>query len=154
MLRAFDDMAISMVSRRPWPQGRVSLDSGHAGPAGSGPGPPAHRPQCGLSRYSLHDEGHAVAGARHDGGMPAMNTGRPAAYAFSPLTPTSFLRRSAVVFRDRLAIVDGERRMTYGEFAQRSLADRIARRPRRGGRRQGSRTVHQQPIALRPGRLR
>jgi fatty-acyl-CoA synthase len=51
-----------------------------------------------------------------------MNTGRSAAFAFSPLTPTSFLRRSAVVFRDRLAVVDGERRMTYGEFAQRSLA--------------------------------
>jgi fatty-acyl-CoA synthase len=43
-------------------------------------------------------------------------------FTFTELTPTSFLRRSAIVFRDRLAVVDGERRLTYGEFAARSLA--------------------------------
>ena len=41
-------------------------------------------------------------------------------YTFSPLTPTAFLDRSAYVFRDRLAIVDGDLRFTYAEFGHRS----------------------------------
>jgi fatty-acyl-CoA synthase len=35
----------------------------------------------------------------------------------APLTPLSFLRRSAAVFPDKSAIVDGERRVTYAQFA-------------------------------------
>ena len=35
------------------------------------------------------------------------------------LTPLSFLRRSAYVFPDKVAIVHGERRTTYREFEQR-----------------------------------
>ncbi len=38
----------------------------------------------------------------------------------SPLTPLDFLARSATVYRDRIAIVDGERRFTYGEFGERA----------------------------------
>jgi len=41
---------------------------------------------------------------------------------FVALTPTAFLRRSAVVFADRTAVVDGDRRWTY-----RQLLDRSAR---------------------------
>ena len=41
-------------------------------------------------------------------------------YTFSPLTPTAFLDRSAYVFRDRLAVVDGDLRFTYAEFGHRS----------------------------------
>jgi fatty-acyl-CoA synthase len=39
-----------------------------------------------------------------------------AALWFEPLTPTSFLERSAVAYADRLAVVDGERRFTYAEL--------------------------------------
>ncbi len=47
-----------------------------------------------------------------------------ASFTFSPLTPTAFLTRSSAVFGDRLAVVDGERRFTYAEFADR--AQRLA----------------------------
>lgn len=48
---------------------------------------------------------------------------RPVAeFTFEALTPTAFLRRSAVVFADRTAIVDGERTFTYRQFAERSAA--------------------------------
>ena len=45
-----------------------------------------------------------------------------AEFTFAPLTPASFLDRSAAVFADRTAIVDGERRFTY-----RDMSDRCAR---------------------------
>jgi fatty-acyl-CoA synthase len=35
------------------------------------------------------------------------------------LTPLDFLGRSAYVYRDKVAVVDGERRYTYGEFERR-----------------------------------
>jgi fatty-acyl-CoA synthase len=38
----------------------------------------------------------------------------------SPLTPLDFLARSAAVFRDATAVVDGARRFTYGEFQSRA----------------------------------
>ncbi|MBO0692943.1 MAG: AMP-binding protein [Acidimicrobiaceae bacterium] len=44
----------------------------------------------------------------------------PPAFTFSQLTPTSFLRRSGSAFRERMAIVDGPRHFTYGEFLLRS----------------------------------
>src|SRR5262245_60061457 len=34
----------------------------------------------------------------------------------SPLTPLDFLARSATVYRDAIAVVDGERRFTYAQF--------------------------------------
>jgi fatty-acyl-CoA synthase len=43
-----------------------------------------------------------------------------AAFTFSQLTPTAFLERSARVFPDRTAVIDGDRRFTYREFADRS----------------------------------
>jgi non-ribosomal peptide synthetase component E (peptide arylation enzyme) len=36
-----------------------------------------------------------------------------------PLTPLSFLERSALVFAERTAVIDGDRRYTYREFADR-----------------------------------
>ena len=39
--------------------------------------------------------------------------------AFAPLSPLAFLRRSASVWRDRDAIIDGERIWTYREHAER-----------------------------------
>jgi len=41
-------------------------------------------------------------------------------FTFSELTPSAFLDRSAYVFRDRVAVIDGERRFTYAEFGERS----------------------------------
>jgi fatty-acyl-CoA synthase len=43
-----------------------------------------------------------------------------APFTFSQLSPTAFLARSARVFPDRTAVVDGDRRFTYREFAERS----------------------------------
>src|SRR5437773_5857207 len=45
------------------------------------------------------------------------------------LTPLDFLARSAFVYRDKIAVVDGERRFTYAEFNQRihRLASALAR---------------------------
>jgi fatty-acyl-CoA synthase len=43
-----------------------------------------------------------------------------AAFTFTQLTPTAFLDRSARVFPDRTAVIDGDRRFTYREFADRS----------------------------------
>jgi fatty-acyl-CoA synthase len=45
-----------------------------------------------------------------------------ASFTFRELTPTDFLRRSAEVYADRTAIVDGDLRFSYREFHQRVLA--------------------------------
>ena len=39
---------------------------------------------------------------------------------YVPLSPVSFLERAAAVFRDRMAVVHGTRRFTYGEFQARA----------------------------------
>src|SRR5688572_33417674 len=44
--------------------------------------------------------------------------------SFEPLTPTAFLRRSAAVFGDRTAVIDGEFRCSYATFLER--AERLA----------------------------
>ncbi|MDK3256490.1 acyl--CoA ligase family protein [Blastococcus capsensis] len=53
-----------------------------------------------------------------------------ASFTFSQLSPTAYLERSARVFPDRTAIIDGDRRSTYREFADRSrrLAGGLAAR--------------------------
>src|SRR2546422_6042544 len=47
----------------------------------------------------------------------------------SALTPFDFLARSAFVYRDKIAVVDGERRFTYKEFNERihRLASALSR---------------------------
>ena len=47
------------------------------------------------------------------------------------LTPVSFLERSASVFPDKVALIHGERRYTYGQFEER--ANRLASALRRAG---------------------
>jgi fatty-acyl-CoA synthase len=49
---------------------------------------------------------------------------------FVPLTPVSFLRRAAKAFADKTAVVDGERRFTYGDLLGRCrrLASTLAKR--------------------------
>ena len=48
---------------------------------------------------------------------------------YVPLTPVSFLKRAATVFRDNTAIIHGERRITYGEMYTRCrrFADALTR---------------------------
>lgn len=57
----------------------------------------------------------------------------------SVLTPLDFLARSAHAFRDRVAIVEGDRRFTYGEFQQR--VHRLASALRRLGIAPGDRVA-------------
>ena len=38
---------------------------------------------------------------------------------YLPLSPVSFLTRAAATWPDRIAVIDGERRFTYGEFHDR-----------------------------------
>jgi fatty-acyl-CoA synthase len=45
-----------------------------------------------------------------------------AAFTFEELTPTRFLTRSAEVYADKVAIVDGQLRFTYRQFHDRCLA--------------------------------
>ena len=49
---------------------------------------------------------------------------------FAALTPLNFLARSAAVYPDKLAVIDGERRFTYREFGERCrrFADALRRR--------------------------
>ena len=49
---------------------------------------------------------------------------------FVALSPVSFLRRGVAAFRDRIAVIDGERRFTYGELHERCvrLASALAAR--------------------------
>src|SRR5919108_3428555 len=54
--------------------------------------------------------------------FPAAQRGKArgmAVFTFAPLTPASFLDRSAAVFADRTAIVDGERTFTYRDMSAR-----------------------------------
>jgi len=59
---------------------------------------------------------------------------------FQPLTPLRFLERSAAVFPDKLAIVCGERRISYREFADE--ATRIAGALRASGIQPGERVAY------------
>ncbi len=57
----------------------------------------------------------------------------------SELTPVSFLRRSAFIFPDKTAVVHGDRRYSYRQFAER--VDRLASRLRADGLRPGDRVA-------------
>ena len=59
---------------------------------------------------------------------------------FQPLTPLRFLERSAAVFPDKLAVVCGERRLTYREFSDE--ATRIARALQASGIEPGDRVAY------------
>jgi len=59
------------------------------------------------------------------------------------LTPVSFLLRSAAVFPERVAVVHGERRYTYAQFAERAL--RLASALRTAGLEEGDRVAYLSP---------
>jgi len=62
---------------------------------------------------------------------------------FQPLTPLRFLERSAEVFPGKLAIVCGDRRFTYREFADETT--RVARALRASGIQPGDRVAYLSP---------
>ncbi|MFF5990167.1 acyl--CoA ligase family protein [Prauserella flavalba] len=62
---------------------------------------------------------------------------------YTPLTPLSFLHRSAEVFPDKVAIAYGERRLTYREFA--AEATRVAGGLRASGIEPGDRVAYLLP---------
>ncbi|MGN6674776.1 MAG: AMP-binding protein, partial [Thermomicrobiales bacterium] len=57
----------------------------------------------------------------------------------SELTPVSFLRRSAYIFPGKTAIMHGDRRYTWREFAER--VDRLANGLRAAGLQKGDRVA-------------
>jgi acyl-CoA synthetase (AMP-forming)/AMP-acid ligase II len=63
------------------------------------------------ARTRLGPVAHNKPGAGKGGWM--------AEFTFAPLTPGSFLDRSAAVFADRIAVIDGERTFTYREMSDR-----------------------------------
>ncbi len=65
---------------------------------------------------------------------------RPADAGRTPLTPLAFLGRSAEVFGDKVAIVHGDRRATYREFA--AEATRLASALRTSGVEPGDRVAY------------
>jgi len=69
----------------------------------------------------------------------------------APLTPLDFLARSAFVYRDKTAVVDGQQRFTYSELHQR--VHRLASALRRRGVKPGDRVAvlaPNTPLALDP----
>ncbi|MEV1294834.1 AMP-binding protein [Pseudonocardia sp. NPDC049635] len=62
----------------------------------------------------MNDSAARPAGP-HPAGVPADLTG----LSFEPLTPTSFLDRAAAAHGDRVAVVDGDLRLTYTELHRR-----------------------------------
>src|SRR5919198_5576214 len=59
------------------------------------------------------------------------------------LSPVSFLRRSAYIYPDKVAVVHGERRYTYREFEER--VNRLASRLRAAGLRKHDRVAFLAP---------
>ncbi|EHR49258.1 acyl-CoA synthetase (AMP-forming)/AMP-acid ligase II [Saccharomonospora marina XMU15] len=62
---------------------------------------------------------------------------------YTPLTPLSFLRRSAEVFADKVAIAYGDRRITYRDFA--AEVTRVASALRASGVERGDRVAYLLP---------
>src|SRR5713226_4766513 len=60
---------------------------------------------------------------------------RPGLANYSPLSPIVFLPRAAEIYAERIAVIDGERRITYREFLER--ARRLASALQRKGIRRG-----------------
>jgi len=60
-----------------------------------------------------------------------------------PLTPLSFLERSAGVWPDKVAVIYGGRRLTYAEFA--AETERVARALRASGVEPGDRVAYLMP---------
>ncbi len=87
------------------------------------------------SATSKRAERMIAAGGRHAGASGLFAELTPDAANFAPLTPVSFLPRSAEIHPNRVAIIHGDRRYTYRQFYDRArqLASALARRGIRAG---------------------
>ena len=65
---------------------------------------------------------------------------------YSPLTPLSFLERTAATFPDRIAVADEERRLTWAELRER--VRRLAVALRSAGLEQGDRVAYPAPVLV------
>jgi len=63
-------------------------------------------------------------------GRSDVTSGSEPSFSYEPLTPTTYLRRASHVFRDRPAVLDGDRSFTYAQFWSRAarLAGGLAAR--------------------------
>jgi fatty-acyl-CoA synthase len=83
-------------------------------------------------------------GSAQDQGLPCRREEKPMTAVWdTPLTPLAFLCRSAEVFPQRTAIVYGERRYTYAEFA--AEVTRVAHALRGSGVQPGDRVAYLLP---------
>jgi fatty-acyl-CoA synthase len=85
----------------------------------------------------------AARGSDQDRDTPAQGGEPMTAVWHTPLTPLSFLHRSAEVFPDKTAIVYGDRRHTYAEFAAETT--RVAHALRGSGIGAGDRVAYMLP---------
>ncbi|MBY0530923.1 MAG: acyl-CoA synthetase [Xanthobacteraceae bacterium] len=83
-------------------------------------------------RKSVRKTGAAKANGKTNGIFASL---RPKEANFAPLTPLSFLPRSAEIHPDRIAVIHGERRYTYRQFYARArqLASALAKKGIRPG---------------------
>jgi fatty-acyl-CoA synthase len=93
-------------------------------------GPPNDPVQAGQTGEEMMDQNTTPEAAGHP-----FETGLDRHPAnFVPLSPVSFLRRAAASFHDKTAVIDGDRRFSYGELYERcvrlaaGLADRGVKR--------------------------
>jgi len=91
--------------------------------------------------YSSTDSGEAP----RNGARSLTQAGSPASARAdrTELTPVGFLRRSAYVFPDKVAVVHGDRRTTYRAFEQR--VNRLASALRAAGVEPGDRVAFLAP---------
>ena len=66
--------------------------------------------------------------------------------SFEALSPTAFLRRSAQVFADKTAVIDGDQRWTYAQLYQRCA--RLAGALRNAGIQSGTRVAEEDTIMI------
>lgn len=64
----------------------------------------------------------------------------------TPITPLKFLERTAAVHPNKIAVVDGDRRISYSDFA--SIVTRLAHGFRRSGVRPETESPTWQPTQL------
>src|ERR1700730_10121940 len=81
----------------------------------------------GSSRRAAGEKGQAVPAAK--GQYDAAPLARDAAN-FAALPPLNVLARAAAIYPDKVAVIEGARRFTYGEFGARCrrFADALRRR--------------------------
>src|SRR5215217_4589220 len=101
-----------------------------------------------IDRTATRDQGFGIAGtgkqdlccnSREQDGIKGRSSRMSEKVYRSELTPVDFLRRSAYMFPEKIAVVYGDRRYTYREFEER--VNRLASRLRDAGFEKGDRVA-------------